>query len=84
MKPLMKNHHGNGIIGTEVSTKFLGPGIVRTDLGATFDILLIMHCWDCVFFRSSWYIIMLINDEDAYVYKCLNDASYCVAVMGCL
>lgn len=29
----MKNHHGNGILGTEVSVKVLGPGIVITNLG---------------------------------------------------
>lgn len=30
---LMKNHHENDIIGTNVSTKVLGLGTVRTKLG---------------------------------------------------
>ena len=35
MNPPMKNHHGNGILGTDVSAKVLGPGIVRTDSRGT-------------------------------------------------
>jgi len=29
--------------------------------------LLIMHRWHYVFFRSPWYAVMLINGDDAYV-----------------
>ena len=31
MKYMMMNHHGNGILGTDVSAKVLGPSTVRTD-----------------------------------------------------
>jgi len=33
MESLMKNHHDNDILGTDVSTKVLRPGTVRTDSG---------------------------------------------------
>ena len=35
MESLMKNHHGNDIIGIGASTKVLGPGTIRTDSGGT-------------------------------------------------
>lgn len=35
MDSLMKNHHDNGILGTDVSTKVIGLGIMLTDLGGT-------------------------------------------------
>jgi len=35
MESLMKNHHGNDILGTNVSTKVLGLGTVKTDSRGT-------------------------------------------------
>ena len=35
MESLIKNHHDNDILGTDASTKFLGPGTVRIDSWGT-------------------------------------------------